>query len=394
MSGTPPASWRRAWIGLGANLGDTAAALDAACVAIDALPRTRLLRRSSLYRSGPVEAEGPDYLNAGAEVETDLTAHDLLAQLHAIEQRHGRERTTRNAPRTLDLDLLLFGDDVVATPALTVPHPRLHERAFALVPLHELAPDLVVPGRGGIAQLLPGVAGQAIERVAQGVAAGLSSPVPLPRSLRHIAVEGPIGVGKTTLAVRLARRLDAETLLEQPADNPFLERFYRDREGYAFQTQLFFLFQRLAQLRELAQPGMFVQAVVSDFMFDKDALFARLNLSDEEYHHYAQMYGRLAPQLPQPDVVIWLQASPQTLLGRIRRRGIAMEQRIDDAYLQALCDAYTEYFRTYQRAPVLGVDSERSNPAGVEADFEQLLARLQGLREGRADPAAAAAPGH
>ena len=103
------------------------------------------------------------------------------------------------------------------------------------------------------------------------------------------------------------------------------------------------------------------------------------------------MYGRLAPQLPQPDVVIWLQASPQTLLARIRQRGIAMEQRIDDAYLQALCDAYTEYFRTYRRAPVLGVDSERSDPAGVEADVEQLLARLQGLREGRADPAAASA---
>ena len=167
MSGSRPGAARRVWIALGANLGDTAAALDAASAALDRLPRTRLLRRSSLYRSAPVDATGPDYLNAVAEIETGLGAEELLAQLHAIEQRQGRVRTLRNAPRTLDLDLLLYGDETIATPALTVPHPRLHERAFVLVPLHELAPDLVVPGRGSIGSLLPAVAAQAIERVAE-----------------------------------------------------------------------------------------------------------------------------------------------------------------------------------------------------------------------------------
>jgi deoxyadenosine/deoxycytidine kinase len=209
------------------------------------------------------------------------------------------------------------------------------------------------------------------------------------RRLRHIAVEGVIGAGKTSLALRLARWLDAETLLEHAAENPFLERFYGDREGYAFQTQLFFLFQRLAQMRQLAQPGMFAHCVVSDFTFDKDAIFARVNLSDEEYHHYAQMYARLAPQLPQPDLVIWLRAGPQAARDRIRRRGVALEQRIGESYLRTLGEAYAAHFSAYAASPVLVVDAERSQPAADEADFAQLAARVEAVRDGRPDPVAA-----
>ena len=204
------------------------------------------------------------------------------------------------------------------------------------------------------------------------------------RSCRHIAIEGPIGVGKSSLARRLALYLNAETLLEQAEDNPFLERFYDDAPGYAFQTQLFFLFQRLRQVRELAQPGMFTQAVVSDFMFAKDALFARMNLSDEEYRLYMQMYGKLATRIPQPDLVIWLQASPQALLQRIRQRAIPMEQNITGAYLQALCEAYAQHFRNDGCAPVLAVDTERFHPAASEADFALLIERLQGFEARRA----------
>jgi len=156
----------RAWIGLGANLGDAAAALRAAVAALSALPRTRLLARSSVYRSAPIDAGGPDYLNAVVQLDTGLSAHELLAQLHVIEQRQGRERPFRNAPRSLDLDMLLYGDEVIVSDDLVVPHPRLPQRAFALVPMAELAPDLVIPGFGPIGGLLPGVAGQVIERLA------------------------------------------------------------------------------------------------------------------------------------------------------------------------------------------------------------------------------------
>jgi len=155
-----------AWIGIGANLGDAHANV------LDALDRltwtsgVRLLRASSLYRTAPVDAAGDDYVNAVAEVDTSLSPRALLAALHGIEQAHGRERPYRNAPRTLDLDLLLYDDDIIDdAPALVVPHPRMHERAFVLAPLAELAPGLRIPGRGRVADLLPGVAAQAIERL-------------------------------------------------------------------------------------------------------------------------------------------------------------------------------------------------------------------------------------
>jgi 2-amino-4-hydroxy-6-hydroxymethyldihydropteridine diphosphokinase len=154
-----------AYVGLGANLGDARTALEAALQALEALPDTHVLRRSSLYRSAPVDSSGPDYLNAVAELRTGFAPLELLHALQAIEQDHGRERPYRNAPRTLDLDLLLHGDLRLDTPELTLPHPRAHQRAFVLLPLAELAPALQIPGQGRVADLLTQVRDQPIEKV-------------------------------------------------------------------------------------------------------------------------------------------------------------------------------------------------------------------------------------
>jgi deoxyguanosine kinase len=209
-------------------------------------------------------------------------------------------------------------------------------------------------------------------------------PAPGLERFRHIVIEGPIGVGKSSLARRLAQHLGAELLLEQPDENPFLVRFYADMPGYAFQTQLFFLFQRLKQMRTAQQPAMFDNALVSDFLFSKDALFARLNLSDEEFRLYTQLYAQIAAQVAEPDLVVWLQASPATLMQRIARRAIPMEKGISPVYLQRLCDAYVEYFYAYRGAPVFAIGTEHFNPAEREADFATLLQRLalfRGQRE-------------
>ena len=152
-------------IGIGANLGDARATIAAALAELARLPGTALRVASSIYRSAPIDSSGPDYLNAVALLDTALTADALLAELQRIEAGHGRERPYRNAPRTLDLDLLLYGDERIATPALTVPHPRLHERAFVLLPLAEVAPERIVPGRGRVDALVAGVAGQRIDRL-------------------------------------------------------------------------------------------------------------------------------------------------------------------------------------------------------------------------------------
>jgi 2-amino-4-hydroxy-6-hydroxymethyldihydropteridine diphosphokinase len=162
-AGTAPTTL--ACVGLGANMGDSAATLKAAIQALSELPQCTLEAASSLYRTAPVEADGPDYLNAVVLLRTALVPDALLGHLQAIEAAHSRQRPYRNAPRTLDLDLLLYGELCLQTPRLVVPHPRMHQRAFALVPLAELMPDATIPGRGPLKALLPGVSGQHIERL-------------------------------------------------------------------------------------------------------------------------------------------------------------------------------------------------------------------------------------
>ncbi len=202
----------------------------------------------------------------------------------------------------------------------------------------------------------------------------------LPARYRHIVIEGPIGAGKTSLARRLADRADARTMLEQPEGNPFLERFYRDRARYALPTQLFFLFQRARQLAELAQLDLFHAHVIGDFLLDKDRLFARLTLADDELALYEQIHAQLAPQAPAPDLVIYLQAAPDTLAERVTRRGNPIEAGITESYLQALAESYTRFFHQYEAAPVLVVNTEHLNPAENDDDFALLLARIAGMR--------------
>jgi deoxyguanosine kinase len=200
---------------------------------------------------------------------------------------------------------------------------------------------------------------------------------------RFIVVEGPIGVGKTSLACRLGASLSADVVLEQAAQNPFLERFYRNPRAGAFPTQLYFLFQRAQQLAALKQQDMFSPVIIADYLLEKDRLFARVTLDEAEYGLYDQVSAKLDIQAPKPDLVIYLQAPVGVLLDRIAKRGIVYEQQIDPVYLERLNESYARFFHEYDSAPLLIVNAASIDPISNQADYDELLAAVQRMKRGR-----------
>ncbi|MEE8264859.1 MAG: deoxynucleoside kinase [Acidiferrobacterales bacterium] len=200
---------------------------------------------------------------------------------------------------------------------------------------------------------------------------------------RYLAIEGAIGVGKTSLARRLADAFGTEPVLERPEENPFLERFYQARARFALPTQLFFLFQRARQIQGLKQSDMFRPGYVADFMLEKDTLFARVNLADDELRLYEQVYAQLRLDLPVPDQVIYLQAPVDVLMERIRKRDFGYEHLIDRAYLQEMVDAYTQFFYHYTAGPLLVVNAAEINFVDSDKDFTVLVEHIRKHCSGR-----------
>lgn len=199
---------------------------------------------------------------------------------------------------------------------------------------------------------------------------------------RYVIVEGPIGVGKTSLVKLLAKEFNARTVLEKPEENPFLPQFYQDRKKYAFQAQLFFLLNRYQQQKEIAQLDLFNQITISDYLFAKDRIFASVNLDDHELALYEQIYQLLNSQMPSPDLVIYLQAKPEVLLHRIRSRNHPYERELDLDYLKLLNEAYNYYFFHYDQSPLLIVDTSEIDFVKRQKDLDQLTREIKQMKKG------------
>lgn len=199
---------------------------------------------------------------------------------------------------------------------------------------------------------------------------------------RYIVVEGPIGVGKTTLARLLAEEFDARLILEQVEENPFLKRFYEDPRRHAFPAQLFFLLSRFRQQRELAQQDLFNQRTVADYLFDKDQIFAQVNLDPDEFTLYRQLYTLLKPRLAKPDLVVYLQARDDVLRARLRKRDREYERRIAPEYVQRIAEAYRDYFFHYEATPLLVVNSSEIDFVAHSDEMDDLIREIRKMGQG------------
>ncbi len=199
---------------------------------------------------------------------------------------------------------------------------------------------------------------------------------------RYIVVEGPIGVGKTSLAKRLAAEFHARSVFEKVEENPFLTKFYEDRESYAFQAQIFFLLSRYQQQRELIQQDLFSQNTVSDYLFAKDRIFATLNLSSEEITLYKQLYQLLDPRVPKPDLVVYLQARPDVLYKRVKKRDKQFDKEITPEYLTEVARAYNEFFFRYDESPLLAINTSDIDFMASSEDLADLIKEINTMGSG------------
>jgi len=367
-----------AYIGLGSNLGDRQQYIESSLKMLAGAPELRLLRVSDVIETPPLSQDDqPNYLNAVAEVQTQLSAHGLLKTLGEIEILLGRRRKEKWGPRTIDLDLLLFGDEILNEPNLTVPHPQMHLRSFVLRGLAQLNAGLLHP-----------VLGAAVAELAERLN-GLDFALD-PQRPQLVCVSGIIGVGKTTLAEKLAKELGCRILREPYDTNPYMPQVYAGKKELALDSQLYFLDGRIKQLDKGAlAPG---RIVVSDYVFDKELIYAHRLLDAEQLALYKDIHASMAGKAARPVLVIYLRDTVGTCLDRIHRRNRPYEQQIENAFLEALNEDYERLFANWTACPVIRLNSSEldySQTSTVENLANQVKCYTAVQRAGRTSDALA-----
>ncbi|MHC4461497.1 MAG: 2-amino-4-hydroxy-6-hydroxymethyldihydropteridine diphosphokinase [Planctomycetota bacterium] len=351
-----------AYIGLGSNLGDREKSISNALKMLAETEHLEVTRATDPNETEPLgRANQPKYLNAVAEIKTTLSAEDLHKKLASIETSLGRVREAKWAPRIIDLDLLLFGGDVVNNPDLTVPHPQMHLRSFVLKGLCRLNPELLHPV---IKEPITELAGRL----------GGCDFVPDPNLPQLVSVAGIIGVGKTTLAEKLSKSFGCKALFEAYDTNPFMPDVYAGKKELALDSQIYFLTSRIEQLNHdsLAKG----QIAISDYIFDKELIYAKRLLNAHQLTLYEKFYPPARAEIAAPVLVIYLQDSVQRCLERIHRRNRPYEQKIEPQFLETLNSDYEQLFGHWKTCPVIRKQMSRLD-CTRDADIEDLANQIR-----------------
>ena len=367
---------RITYLSLGSNQGEKLENLQKA-IHLIASEVGAIQKIAAVYKTPSWGFEGDEFLNTCIKVSTYQAPEKLLQTLLAIEKKLGRTRKGQNEyqNRPIDIDILLFDDEIIFSRTLTVPHPKMLLRKFVLVPLNEIASTFIHPiTKKKIAICLQNCEDTlGIEMIPE----KLIRPIPLSEKYNYIAIEGNIGAGKTSLAKLLSDQFNAKVVLERFADNPFLPKFYEDKERYAFPLEMSFLADRYQQLSDdLAQFDLFKNFIVSDYYIFKSLIFAQVTLSKDEYFLYRKLFDLMYKEITKPDLYVYLYQNTDRLLKNIKKRGRDYEQNIEKDYLKKIQEGYSNFIKTEQDLNVLTIDVSELDFVNNENDYFAIIQQI------------------
>ena len=364
---------RLTYLSLGSNQGDKLKNLQEAIHKI-AENIGAIQKISSVYETGSWGYEGEDFYNICISVSTYLQPESLLKKLLIIEKELGRKRnkTKQYSDRRIDIDILLFDNEIVFSKDVIIPHHRMLDRKFVLVPLVEIAKNTLHPIEKK--QLYHCLNSCTDTTLVKKTSSKLDRPIPLTEKYNYIAIEGNIGAGKTSLAKLMSDEFNARVILERFADNAFLPKFYTDKERFAFPLEMSFLAYRYQQLiDDLAQFDLFKNLIVSDYYIFKSLIFAQVTLQKEEYTLYRKIFDIMYKEIVKPDLYIYLYQNTNRLLDNIKKRGRDYEQNIEASYLQKIHDGYSGFIKTEQHLNTLVIDVSELDFVNNHNDYKQIL---------------------